>query len=75
MNTKILQKILEELNKEIPSIDYLKGMVETLIEMSGLPSHTHGTITKTPIVRTEMVSDETTEPVPDFLRAGPIGKI
>ena len=63
MNTKILQKILEELNKEKPSIDYMKGMVETLMEISGsIP------ITKTlyetttseikGVARTETISDE-----------------
>ena len=32
-NTGILRKLLEELKKENPSVDYMKGMVETLIEM------------------------------------------
>lgn len=30
MNTKILQKVLEELNKEKPDISYIRGMVEVL---------------------------------------------
>lgn len=33
MNTKILQKCLEELKAEKPRIDYVCGMLETLIEM------------------------------------------
>jgi len=80
MNTKILQKILEELQKEKPSIDYMKGMVETLIEMSGgesLPIINTNTqnATKTLIVRTESISDEETEEIPAFLRAGPTGNL
>ena len=31
MNNTVLQKVLDELNKESPSIDYLRGMLETLI--------------------------------------------
>ena len=32
---KILEKCLLELNKSEPNISYLKGTIETLIEMSG----------------------------------------
>ena len=35
MQTNILKKCLEELNKAEPNISYLKGTLETLIEMSG----------------------------------------
>jgi len=35
MNIKILTKCLDELNTPTPNISYLKGMLETLIEMSG----------------------------------------
>lgn len=35
MNTKILQKCLEELKKETPDLSYLRGTLETLIEISG----------------------------------------
>lgn len=35
MNTKILQKILDELKTEHPRLDYVIGMLETLIEMVG----------------------------------------
>lgn len=38
MNTGILKKVLEELEKENPRLDYIRGMVETLVEMQG-PSH------------------------------------
>ena len=35
MQTNILRKCLEELNKPEPNISYLKGMLETIVEMSG----------------------------------------
>ncbi len=35
MNTKILQKCLDELNKQPFKIDKVIGMLETMIEMSG----------------------------------------
>ena len=34
MNTSILQKCLDELQKENPKLDYIRGMIETIIEMS-----------------------------------------
>lgn len=33
MNTNLLQKCVDELNKETPDISYLKGVLETLIEI------------------------------------------
>lgn len=35
MNTKILQKCLDALSQEPVSLDYIRGMLETLIEMDG----------------------------------------
>lgn len=35
MNTKILQKCLEELKKDTPDLSYLRGTLETLIEVAG----------------------------------------
>ncbi len=35
MNASILQKCLTELQKAEPDISYLRGMLETLIEISG----------------------------------------
>lgn len=37
MNTKILQKCVDELNEEKPDISYLRGTLETLIEMEPKP--------------------------------------
>lgn len=33
MNPKLLNKVLEELNTSSPRLDYIRGVVETLIEM------------------------------------------
>ncbi len=35
MNSNILKKCVDELNAKEPNISYIKGMLETLIEMSG----------------------------------------
>lgn len=35
MNINILKKVLSELDKPEPNLFYIKGMVETLIELSG----------------------------------------
>ncbi len=32
-NTGILKKVLEELSKDSPRLDYVRGMVETLVDM------------------------------------------
>lgn len=80
MNTSILQKCLEELNKENPKIEYIKGMLETFIALAGNPpiitpqnNNSHVTEKIKELVRTESVSDE--EAVPDFLRPGRTGNI
>lgn len=72
MNTQILQKCLDELKKEQPNIEYIKGMLETLILLSNpiIPIINN---TKEQHV-TEQVK-ELVEDVPAYLRAGPIGGI
>lgn len=35
MNTNILKKCVDELKKETPKIDYVLGMLESVIELSG----------------------------------------
>ena len=64
MNTQVLVKCLDELTKDKPNIEYVKGMLETLITLSGAPT----TQVMTPdmkvhekvkeVLRTETVSDE-----------------
>ena len=41
MNTLILQKCVEELKKENPKIDYILGMLETVIALSGTTTSTY----------------------------------
>lgn len=90
MNKRILQKLLDELNKPSPSIDYLKGMVETLLNMEegpaistisgGFTTATPGAdggfivTTATNAKRTETITDEEKE-IPEFLKPGPKGGI
>jgi len=71
MNTKILQKCVEELKKETYSKEYVLGMLETIIEMN---SNDKPLIyeTTSPEIRNvvpRIPSDETTEEIPAFLRA------
>lgn len=40
MNTKILQKILDELSKETPDISYVKGILQTLLDLADEGSKT-----------------------------------
>lgn len=37
MNKKIIQKVLDELQKEIPKLDYIRGILETLIDSEDEP--------------------------------------
>ena len=38
MNTNLIRKCLDELEKEAPSIPYLKGILESIMELSGTPT-------------------------------------
>jgi hypothetical protein len=37
MNTKIIQKCLTELSKDAPDLSYVRGILETLIDMDAEP--------------------------------------
>lgn len=37
MNTSVIQKCITELQKESPDLSYLRGMLETLLEMQDKP--------------------------------------
>ena len=41
MNTTILQKCLDELSKESPKLDYIRGMIETLLAITESPKTVH----------------------------------
>jgi hypothetical protein len=66
MNTQVLVKCLDELTKDKPNIEYVKGMLETLITLSGAPSLVFPTISSDmkvhekvkEVLRTETMSDE-----------------
>lgn len=56
MNTGILKKVIEELGKEDPKLDYVRGMLETLYLMSSetelkeVYTNTHGEYPKKVLV-------------------------
>jgi hypothetical protein len=78
MNTSILQKCVEELDKEAPSIPYIKGMLETLIIMSTPVIQTYYPTNSEEIKNhaTKTIgADQPIEEVPAFLRAGPTGNV
>lgn len=62
MNTNILKKCVEELNAKEPNISYIKGMLETLIELSNIPHGLGGIVTmSTATTPGYAKSDEETE--------------
>lgn len=85
MNTSILKKCLEELNKENPRKDYVIGMLETLIDVGGSnqtrdwPSLNSQTLNAVPAIIPDMnqfpvVSQEESS-LANAYGSGPIGKI
>ena len=76
---KILSKILDEINKDAPRLDYIRGLIEASIEEEEKPMvfKTRDEIAVDLLkngFKTEYIkSDE--EIIPDFIKAGPIGKI
>ena len=85
MNTTTLQKCVTELKKESPNIQYVLGMLETIIEMSGqtisIPLNNNPTgfasyaTATTPNITFTQSSGTTATDVPDFLSAGPVGNL
>jgi hypothetical protein len=78
---KILSKILDEINKEKPRLDYIRGLIEASIEDETISIPEGWTVT-TPnipfdkknihLVDNQNVDEEI---IPDFVKPGPIGKI
>ena len=70
MNTNILKKCLDELNKETPDISYIRGMIETLSEMNNetIPANNY---TPSPVAtpKVETISTQPEE-VPESYGAG-----
>lgn len=46
MNTGILKKVIEELAKSEPKLDYIRGMLETLYEMGNSSTVEHPVVTR-----------------------------
>lgn len=70
MNTNILQKVIDELNKDNPRLDYVKGILETLVE--AVPE-----ITSTPINNTTVIPGLRTSETPkvDFVPSPRLGNV
>lgn len=68
-NTKILEKCVEALSKDKPDISYIKGMLETLIELN--PTQTYAkTVEKVAQPR----ADEETD-IEKLYNGGPVGRL
>lgn len=67
--SNILKKCVNELDAPQPRLDYLKGMLEVLLEMSDKPTIYETTSPEIREVVTRTPSDEHTEEIPAFLRA------
>ena len=69
---KILTKILEEINKEKPRLDYIRGLIEASIEEENIPPMSFRDITH-PILPDNQNVDE--EIIPAAVRVGPVAKL
>lgn len=78
MNTRTLTKCVDELKKDTPNIQYVLGMLETIIEMSSgvaglsplnIPINVAQTKTNTIIEETDEFADN------PFAKVGPIGNL
>ena len=77
MNTNILQKCLQELNKDKPDISYAKGILETFISLNSDNNAifiTQDTHVPGVVVRTEEAADER-DPLEDAYLRGGTGKL
>lgn len=54
----ILKKVIEELEKELPRLDYIRGMVETLVEMQTPESKNNVVVNNIPKSGTSTQLDE-----------------
>ena len=77
MNTSILQKIVDELKKTEPNLQYVIGVLETLIELNPtneVYKQPEPSMVKRGIA-TNLTDESTTEEIPAFLKPGPLGRI
>lgn len=78
MNKNILQKCIDALKNEKPNIDYVLGMLETLVEMSDTPTlASFPTPIPTQVYKAPAnhVDEAINEIIPDYLKPGPIGRM
>jgi hypothetical protein len=83
MNTKIIQKCIEELKKETFSKEYVLGMLETYVEMSGdnspkvMPFNygSTGTVGTPNMVYSSATSMSDEEIIPDAVKVGPVATL
>jgi hypothetical protein len=73
MNTSILQKCVAELTKDSPDLSYIKGILETLIDITGVA--TTKIIETSPAQSTFKVDEEEFNDAARAYVGGPIGKI
>lgn len=85
MNTSLLKKCLDELSADHPRLDYMKGILETLIEMSSnttsilsypsIPVYTPPYVVTSSTMNLKEADKAIDEVIPDFLKPGPTGKM
>lgn len=77
MNVNVIRKCLDELVKAEPRLDYLRGMLETLIELNETTYTTAGFVA--PVVSTALptvtitTTNSDTDPGTSRISAGPVG--
>ena len=76
MNTSILVKCVNELKQEKPNLQYVLGILETVIEMgSPIPTGYQTGYSVTKPNATNFTKADETEEIPAAARPGPIGRI
>lgn len=60
MNTKLLQKAIDELKSDKPDLSYLRGMLETMMDMQSGSNFVSQSVPNT-IISNQPVSQETTK--------------
>jgi len=73
MNTKILQKCVDALGAQSPDLSYVRGMLETLIEMDGATVQVPKSETVQPVTSPVIQNNYVGDPIPpgfkDFVDA------
>ena len=78
MNTAILLKCIEEIKKDKPNLEYIRGILETIVEMSGsqVPKSNMPTIQSTYVQTTSLSDEEIAEQaLVNKYESGPIGNL